>query len=201
MFYDWSYLEILGDGDKYKTTFYTVLYYPLDSHFSSLRGTWLSPQLFWSSKACVQQVFISGWWRAFSTLFGLAKMVRRERGREREGVSCACFPRQGHFSFFPILLPAHSNGGGEEANFSCNYRSHELAPCTVYSYWTSTTFQGFHYYYCSYIPNGESLWPIILVAAVPWMPPFFRCLCPQKILCYTNVMHGTVIVFAVHHGH
>lgn len=110
-------------------------------------------------------------------------MVRRERGREREGVSCACFPRQGHFSFFPILLPAYSNGGGEEANSSCNYRSHELAPCTVYSYWTSTTFQGFHYYYSSYIPNEGSLWPIILVAAVPWMPPFFRCLCPQKILC------------------
>jgi len=27
MFYDCSYLEILGDGDKYKTSFYTVLYY------------------------------------------------------------------------------------------------------------------------------------------------------------------------------
>jgi len=26
MFYDCSYLEILGDGDKYKTSFYKVFY-------------------------------------------------------------------------------------------------------------------------------------------------------------------------------
>ena len=26
IFYDCSYLEILGDGDKYKTSFYTDLY-------------------------------------------------------------------------------------------------------------------------------------------------------------------------------
>ena len=27
MFYDFSYFEILEDGDKYKTRFFTVLYY------------------------------------------------------------------------------------------------------------------------------------------------------------------------------